>query len=201
MSGILKAGLLGLVLSLTISSSALSHHVAGLAERLPNTGPATEFRLIAQNGEPFSLRQTRGKVVAVSFTYTGCADTCPLLTSRMVAVQNALGRDFATEVFFVTVTMDPESDRPQVLKNYADTLGCNLKGWVFLTGSEAEIASVARNYGIYRNKRADGEVNHTLLTTIIDRAGNNRVQYIGSRFDPDEFLHDLRALIGEDTPA
>lgn len=185
----------------TLAPSALAHHVDDRNERLARIAPASDFELIAQNGKTFSLKQTRGKVVAVSFTYTRCADTCPLLTSTMVTVQNALGEDFGSEVFFVTVTMDPAADRPDVLAQYADALGCDQRGWAFLTGSEAEISRVARDYGIFRKKRDDGEVDHTLLTTIIDRSGTERVQYIGMRFNPDEFLHDLKQLIDEENPA
>ena len=190
-----------LIVLAAVSAGAFAHHVDDTNERLSRIASAADFELTAQNGKSFSLKQTRGKVVAVSFTYTKCADTCPLLTSTMVSVQNALGRDFGSEVFFVTVTMDPEADRPEVLKEYADALGCDQQGWAFLTGTEAEISKVARDYGIFRKKRSDGEVDHTLLTTIIDRSGTSRVQYIGMRFDPDEFLHDLKELIDEEDPA
>ena len=184
-----------------LSSVSLAHHPGGINERLAEVGPAADIQLIAQDGGQFSLTQTRGKVVAVSFTYTKCADTCPVLTSIMVSIQNELGRDFGDDVFFVTITMDPEADRPGVLKRYADTLGCDLRGWAFLTGTEAEIQQVARDYGVFRRKCDDGEVDHTLLTSIIDRTGTTRVQYIGNRFDPQEFLHDLKLLIAEDDPA
>jgi protein SCO1/2 len=189
-----------LPVALGVTTLALGHHVDDTNERLAKIGPAAEISLTAQDGNRFSLRQTRGKVVAISFTYTKCADTCPILTSAMVSIQNKLGNEFGTEVFFVTITMDPEADRPEVLKRYAVALGCDLRGWAFLTGTEAEIQKAAREYGVFRKKRDDGEVDHTLLTSIIDRSGTTRVQYIGNRFDPDEFLHDLRLLIDEEGP-
>ena len=100
----------------------------------------------------------------------------------------------------MTITMDPESDRPEVLKHYAVALGCDLRGWAFLTGTESEVQRVARDFGVVRSKRDDGEVDHTLLTSIIDRNGMTRVQYIGSGFDTEEFLHDLMLLVDEDGP-
>ena len=183
------------------ATASMAHHPAGTNERLAEVGLAAEIELTAQDGSRFTLAKTRGKVVAVSFTYTKCADTCPVLTATMVSIQNDLGADFGKEVYFVTISMDPETDRPEMLKQYADALGCNLDGWAFLTGSEAEIQQVARDYGVFRRKRDDGEVDHTLLTSIIDRDGMTRVQYIGNRFDPKEFLHDLKLLINEDGPA
>jgi protein SCO1/2 len=189
-----------LVLSMIIGSSAvLSHHVDDTNERLARVGPAPNFKLIAQSGEEFSITDVRGKVVAVGFTYTSCIDTCPLLTAKMVSVQKKLGSKFGSEVFFVTVSMDPEVDRPEVLKAYAQALGSDLRGWAFVTGTEAEIQQVARDYGVFRKKREDGEVDHTLLTSIIDRSGTVRVQYMGMLFDPEEFLHDLQDLMQEET--
>jgi len=189
-----------LVLTMVLGSSAVfSHHVDDTNERLAKLGPAPDFELIAQNGGKFSIREVRGKVVAVGFTYTSCIDTCPLLTAKMVSVQNKLGSQFGSEVFFITVSMDPEVDRPQVLKAYAQALGSDLRGWAFVTGSETEIQQVARDYGVFRQKREDGEVDHTLLTSIIDRSGTVRVQYIGMLFDPEEFLHDLKDLVQEES--
>lgn len=189
-----------LVLAVTIGSSAVfSHHVDDSNERLARVGPAPDFELIAQSGERFSIKDVRGKVVAVGFTYTSCIDTCPLLTAKMVSVQNKLGNQFGSEVFFVTVSMDPEIDRPEVLKAYAQALGSDLRGWSFVTGSDDEIQQVARDYGVFRKKRKDGEVDHTLLTSIIDRTGTIRVQYIGMLFDPEEFLHDVKDLIQEES--
>ena len=189
-----------LILVMVVASSAVfGHHVDDTNERLTEVGPAPDFELIAQSGERFSIRDVRGKVVAVGFTYTSCLDTCPLLTAKMVSVQKKLGSQFGSEVFFVTVSMDPEVDRPEVLKAYAQALGSDLRGWAFVTGTEAEIQQVARDYGVFRQKREDGEVDHTLLTSIIDRSGTVRVQYIGMRFDSEEFLHDIKDLMQEET--
>lgn len=196
-----KVTAIALTILAAISTPALAHKVTDSSQRLAKIGLAANIELTAQSGKPFSLAQTRGKIVAVSFTFTKCTDICPMLSATMVGVQNALGTDFGSEVFFVTVTMDPEADHPEALRRYAEAIGSNLEGWVFLTGSEAEIARVAQDYGIFRMKRSDGEVEHTLLTTIIDRNGISRVQYMGTRFDPDEFLHDLRQLIDEEDPA
>jgi len=192
--------LLNAVFILAIASSAVfSHHVDDTNERLARVGPAADFELIAQSGDRFSMADVRGKIVAVSFTYTSCIDTCPILTALMVSVQKKLGSKFGSEVFFVTVSMDPDIDRPEVLKAYAQALGSDLRGWAFVTGTEAEIQQVARDYGVFRKKREDGEVDHTLLTSIIDRTGTVRVQYMGMRFDPEEFLHDLKDLMQENT--
>jgi protein SCO1/2 len=151
-------------------------------ERLPAIGAAPDFALTSQDGKEVRLDDLRGKVVAVAFIYTSCPDVCPMLTDKMARVQDALGAEFGTEVAFVSITVDPERDTPAVLKEYAEALGANLAGWSFLTGAPAAVLEVARRYGVAVAPAADGGVDHTLLTTLIDR---------------EEFRRDLQSLVDE----
>jgi protein SCO1/2 len=172
---------------------------AGEDEALPRIGPAPAFTLTTQDGTPLSLQDLRGKVVAVTFIYAACADTCPLLTAKLAGLQARLGTDFGARVFFVSVTVDPARDTPAVLTRYAQAHGANLAGWAFLTGTPAQIREVARHYGIVYKKTPSGDVDHTFLTSLIDHRGTLRVQYLGVRFDPEELLRDLQALVREKT--
>jgi protein SCO1 len=172
------------------------HHYSK-QQRLPKIAPAPGFALISQDGAPVALADLRGKVVAVTFIYTSCTDTCPMLTALMVRVQDQLGQDFGERIAFVSITVDPDRDTPEVLKLYADTFGADLKGWAFLTGAPAAIRDVTHRYGVFAAKTANGNVDHTFLTSIVDRNGVLRVQYLGVRFDPDEFRRDLLKLVKE----
>jgi len=182
-----------------VSWLALSPSQAlGESGDLPKIGPAPAFSLTTQAGARLSLQDLRGKVVAVTFIYASCADTCPLLTAKLAGLQARLGTAVGTKVFFVAITVDPERDTPEVLTRYAQAHGVNLAGWAFLTGTPAEIQQVARHYGIYAKKRPRGAVDHTFLTSLIDHRGTLRVQYLGVRFDAEELLHDLQALVQEE---
>jgi len=165
--------------------------------RLAKIGPAPEFSLTTTDGGRLSLGDLRGKVVAVTFIYATCTDTCPLLTDKMVGMQKRLGRDFGPKVRFVSITVDPERDTPQILAQYARNHGVDPAGWAFLTGTSREIQDIGRRYGIYARKTDRGDVDHTFLTSIIDQRGILRVQYLGIRFDPEEFLRDVRSLLRE----
>ena len=162
---------------------------------LPAIGPAPEFALTSQDGMPVSLKGLRGKVVALTFIYTKCPDICPLLTQKMVGVQDALGADFGKSIAFVSITLDPAHDTPAVLKDYAQFWGAQPAGWSFLTGTPEAVTAVTRHYGVFARENSDGGVDHTQLTSIIDRDGVMRVQYLGARFDPDEFRRDLLSLV------
>jgi protein SCO1/2 len=172
-------------------------HEPGRDARLAKIGPAPAFTLSTHEGGRLSLADLRGKVVAVTFIYATCTDTCPLLTAKLATIRQRLGRDFGTRVAFVSITVDPERDTPEVLRNYAVAHGVNGRGWAFLTGTPAEIQDVARRYGIFARKTERGDVDHTFLTSLVDRDGTLRVQYMGVRFDPDEMLRDLQSLLRE----
>ena len=165
--------------------------------RLSKIGPAPDISLVDQNDQRFALAAQRGKVCVVTFIYASCTDTCPLLTTKMVGMQKKLGKDFARRVRFVSITVDPERDTAQVLREYGERRGADFAGWSFLTGTPAEIHDVTRRYGIFVKKQEKGDVDHTFLTSIIDQSGTLRVQYLGVRFDPNEFLRDVRSVLRE----
>jgi protein SCO1/2 len=179
-----------------IFSLAVALGAAG-GESLPKIGTAPEFTLTKQDGKRLSLRELRSKVVAITFIFASCTDTCPLLTAKMAGIQGRLGPAFGPQVFFLSITVDPERDTPAVLKRYAEAHKANTAGWGFLTGSPAEIREVAQRYGIYYKKRPRGDMDHTFLTSLVDQSGILRVQYMGVRFNPDEMLRDFQALLRE----
>lgn len=179
-----------------IFSLAVALSVAA-GENLPKIKPAPEFELTKQDGKRLALTDLRGKVLAITFIFASCADTCPLLTAKMAGIQNRLGSNFGPKVYFVSITVDPERDTPEVLKRYAEAHKANPAGWAFLTGTPAEIRDVAKRYGIYYKKTPRGDVDHTFLTSLVDQSGILRVQYMGVKFDPDEMLRDLRSLLRE----
>jgi protein SCO1/2 len=166
-------------------------------EPLPKIAAAPEFALISQDRAPVSLGDYRGKVVAVTFIFTLCTTTCPVLTPMMSFVQDQLGTDFGAKIAFVSITVDPQRDTPEVLRDYAQAFGANLSGWAFLTGAPDAIADVTRRYGVFADRTADDNVDHTFLTSIIDQRGILRVQYVGVHFDPEEFRRDLVSLLQE----
>jgi protein SCO1/2 len=188
----------GLVVLVTIGALAYAvGHAAGEIDALPKIGLAPDFTLMTQEGKRLALYDLRSKVVAFTFIYTRCADTCPVLTAKLAGLQSRLAPDFGPKVFFLSVTVDPERDTPATLRRYALAHGVDLNGWALLTGTPMQIRKVAREYGVYVRKTPRGDVDHTFLTSLVDQRGILRVQYLGTRFDPDELLGDIRALLRE----
>src|SRR4029450_1267661 len=140
---------LAMLASVTPTPAHDAPHHPTKQQRLPKIAPAPAFTLTSQDGTQVSLADLRGKVVAVTFIYTSCIDTCPVLTALMAHVQDKLGQDFGEKVAFVSITVDPERDTPEVLKQYADTFGAYLKGWSFPPGALAAFGDLPRRYGVF----------------------------------------------------
>jgi protein SCO1/2 len=183
-------------IALVVWAGAARAHDTGQDQRLPMIGPAPEFALISQDCLPVALKDFRRKVVAVTFIFTSCPDECPLLTAKMAQVQDDLGGDFGTKIDFVSITVDPQLNTPAVLKAYAESYKANLAGWSFLTVAPEVIQDLVRRYGGFYANFPDGDIEHTFLTSLVDADGMLRVQYLGVKFDPDEFRRDLLSLVG-----
>lgn len=172
--------------SLTLASAAalspwpaLAHETGHEAEherRLPTIGPAPDFALSGQDGGRVAMADLRGKVLAVAFIYTSCPEVCPLLTMKMAEVQDVLGATFHPRVAFVSITVDPARDTPEVLQDYAAAHGADPGGWTFLTGAPEEIRAVAHGFGVAVLPAQDGIVDPTTMTSLVDRHGLIRVQ-------------------------
>jgi protein SCO1/2 len=165
--------------------------------RLPVVGPAPAFVLTTADGARFALAEARGQVLAVTFIYATCRDSCPVLAAKLVGLQRKLGRESPRNVRFVAITVDPETDTPRVLRAYAEAIGADPAGWSFLTGDPGEVRRVVSEFGAFSRRNSAGGVDHLYITSLVDRQGAMRVQYLGHRFDPDAMLQDLRSLASE----
>src|SRR6266705_414623 len=107
--------------------------------------------LITQDGATVRFYDDllKGKKVAINLIYTSCKDECPLETARLVQVQQLLGDRVGKDVFFYSISIDPQRDTPAVLKAYAEKFHVG-PGWLFLTGKEDDIKLVSKKLGLTR---------------------------------------------------
>ena len=167
------------------------------AERREVRIPVEDFTLTDQESRPFRFQSLRGKVAIVAFAYTTCPDVCPLITAAMRQTQDGLTKDERALTHLVTVTTDPEIDTPKVMAAYAKRYGIDLANWAFLTGGDAALKKVWKNFGVGVKRKARGLIDHTTLTAIVDRSGTMRIAYIGASPDPKAILKDVRKLAQE----
>jgi protein SCO1/2 len=107
----------------------------------------------------------KGKIVAINLIYTTCEYACPLETAKLAQVQRLLGDRMGRDIFFYSITIDPEHDTPAVLKDYAEKYRAG-PGWLFLTGRRADIERVSKRLGLFAEPdraTADGHVPFLLV--------------------------------------
>jgi protein SCO1 len=121
---------------------------AGAANRW-GAGYFPNVPLTTQDGQTVHLYDDllKGKTVVVSLFYSECQDSCPLETARLAQVQRMLGDHMGKDVFFYSISIDPEHDTPAVLKAYAEKFHVG-PGWLFLTGKKSDIDLVGRKLGL-----------------------------------------------------
>ena len=111
----------------------------------------------------------KGKTVAIELIYTSCRFACPLETARLAQVQRLLGDRMGRDVFFYSISIDPEHDTPAVLKAFAETFHAG-PGWTFLTGQRADIERLARKLGLYSTPNPEDKDGHVPALLIGNEA-------------------------------
>jgi protein SCO1/2 len=138
------------------------------------------FTLTGGDGKPFSSQALAGKPYAIYFGFTRCGDVCPTTLSRLVKLRREAANDQAMHIVFVTI--DPNNDGPKEVGQYAGLFNAPIIG---LTGSEAQIDQVKRQFGIFAepvpHAAMGKEMEHTATVLLFDRAG----QFAGT-ISPDE---------------
>jgi len=131
--------------------------------------------LINQDGESvrFFDDLIKDKVVAINFIFTRCTDSCPLETARLKQVQKLLGDRVGSDVFFYSISIDPEADTPEVLKEYAGKFKVG-PGWQFLTGNKDEITLLRQKLGLFIKGVDDGQTKDHNLSLIIGNQATGR---------------------------
>jgi protein SCO1 len=144
---------------------------------LPSYGVVPDFSLIDQSNQPFlSANTLRGKVWIADFIFTNCAGPCPRMSAQMRQVDNALH-----DIKFVSFTVDPTRDTPEVLQKYAQRYQAEPGIWYFLTGSQADLHNLARN--VFLLGDVNGDLEHSTRFVLIDKRSRVRGYYLTSDDD------------------
>jgi len=138
-----------------------------------------DFKFVNQDGDTITNKDYLGKVYVVEFFFTTCPSICPIMSENLVDIQNKLkGKE---NFGIVSITLDPEHDTPQVLKEYAEEHKVTNPNWNFLTGDRKVIYDMANlGFGIFadEDETVPGGFAHSGLFALIDKEG-----YVRSRED------------------
>jgi len=148
-----------------------------------------KLNLTDQNGRAISLSSLRGKPALVAFIHTSCEGPCELITAEMKSVARNLGPEFKSDVTMISITTDPKEDGSRQLLAYAKAQGVNADGWVFLTGTPAEIRRLLVLYGVAAE---DDDSAHVLELFLLSADGVGVHRYNGIATHSETIASDIR---------
>lgn len=150
----------------------------GDPEKLRRIAP---FELTDQRGERFGSAQLEGKVWIADMIFTSCPDICPILSTQMSNLGRRLDHD---QIHFVSISVDPETDTPERLAEYAERYGADPERWSFLTGARTEVlrlivGSLLIQVGLPSAEPSDGPPNilHSRRFVLVDQRMQLRGEY------------------------
>lgn len=166
--------------------------------KLPCYQQVPDFKLTERSGRTVTLADLRGKVWVASFFYASCPGQCPVLNGNISAMQDEILK--SDGVLIVSITTQPETDTPEVLRKYADRFHASDR-WLFLTGDKAQIFELS-NKGFLLSAADQNDpvepVIHSTKLVLVDKSGTIRGWYDG--LDEDEvraLAVDIKKLLRE----
>ena len=202
----MKSKVLLILVSLAVTSIISAHEIEGSEDTGSNLKKPEyyknfggDFSLTGPEGKTVSLEDFRKKLVLIYFGYTFCPDVCPVTLSNLKLLMLSL-QEKAEDVQVIFISIDPERDTFQKLKDYVPYFHPTFIG---LTGSEAELASVAKKYQtFYLKQKVESEAGylmaHTDVVILVDQNGRFRGRY-KSKYDLDKLKTDIRWLLENGT--
>ena len=163
-----------------------------------HTSSLPDVTLTDQYGQHVPLASLKGKPLLFDFIYTSCPGQCQLLTQHMKLIADKLGPALGPKVSLVSVTVDPEHDRPSRLLDYAKAFNANVKGWYFLTGSPAQIDELMRPFQLERLRDSSGEIIHVPGYFLVGTDGHPIVNY-AQQVDPSKPARDAEEAATSNT--
>ena len=151
---------------------------------------------VDETGSPRRLADWRGRLLGVTFMYTRCPlpSFCPLMDRHFRVVQDEIRGDagLRDKVQLLSVSFDPEHDRPAVLARHAGSLRADPAIWRFLTGRRDEVESFASQFGVSVVRENTPDIVHNLRTAIIDGEGKLVTTLGGSDWAPRDLIAEIR---------
>ena len=201
--GVERAVWVGLaaVIAVVVLAGLWSLRGRGTGAAPPVIAPVPPFSLVERSGKPLSLADLAGQPWVADFVFTHCSGMCPALSTRMAQLQRAV-REQGLHARFVSFSVDPTHDTPEVLREYASRFSPD-PGWLFVTGErDALYRLIGQGFRLSVAERTPGEgedsgelITHSDRFVLVDAAGNIRGYYHG--IEPESvpaLLRDLSAL-------
>ena len=164
-------------------------------KELPEIGNIPQFEFTNSDGNTVTLDNLKGKVWVADFIFTTCTMACPMMTGNMNIVHKKFKKN--DNVRLVSISVYPEFDTPEVLKNYASQYDADTEKWLFLTGKEDAVKDIIRDG--FKIGDYEDIIFHSEKFALVDKKGIIRAYYNGMKSeDMKQLKKDINALLKQD---
>ncbi len=163
--------------------------------------PLPEYHFTNQFGQAFSTARYRGQALAITFLFTRCPypNFCPRMANNFQEAQQKLLTlaNGPTNWQLLTISFDPDFDRPAVLKAYAEAHQCDPRHWTYATGELIDITAIAEQFGMTFWHDETGGISHNLRTAVVDASGRVQKVFAGNEWNSAELVAELVQAAGK----
>lgn len=167
-------------------------------DQLPHHGNIQPFTIESAFGGEYEIANNRNKLIV--FFFTNCPDICPMTMANVRQLQASLEEEriFDNTFDIVAISLDPEVDRPQEIRKYAEQFKADQEGWYWLRTSTTETKEIADQFSMFYNKSKDGTLSHNTTMYLLD--DKNEIRGIYSMATPkqpadiEQMVHDIKKL-------
>ena len=154
----------------------------------------TDLEVVDQNGKRlrFYSDVLKDRVVLINFIFTNCPGACPLMTQKLIQTRKLLVDSVKDDIWFVSISIDPDRDTPEAMKDFARKQGVDESRWIFLTGNTENLNYIVKKLGQYS---PDIEAHSTLML-----GGNTKTRHwtrVMPMAQPPGIAEQMRALAEE----
>jgi protein SCO1 len=189
-SGLLIVSVGALAWTTTPAARPAASDALGLEPSASESGKT----LVDHHSQPFSFDSLRGKTVLLNFVFTHCPTVCPTQTKALMRVMEMLPGDVRERTHVVSVSIDPERDTPEVLRDFATKLSVDLDHWTFVTGAKTAIANINRAYSAQALPEGALPLDHRTEVRLIDASGKLMQTYTGRPLDEPRLAREVQTV-------
>lgn len=171
--------------------------ITGLADELPDDSIYhINSKWLNQDSNSVAIGDFREKIQVVSFIYTYCEHSCPVIISTLKELELSLSEDSKNEVNFLLISLDPKRDTPPVLSAYMQERDLSRNNWTMLQGTPDDVLEMSALLGVrYRPMDSEGnDLAHSNMITVLDKEGRINYQMRGLNEDLREVTRSIESI-------
>ncbi|MBX3009694.1 MAG: SCO family protein [Melioribacteraceae bacterium] len=150
-----------------------------------------DSKWVTEENKELSLAQLNGKSIVMTMFFASCTYACPIIVNDMKKIEASISKNKLENTEFLLISIDPERDTPEALKDFAERYKLDSKRWTLITGTKDGIDELAAVTGFKYKKEPEGSYSHSNIINIINERGEITFQHFGLNQDLSATITEL----------